>query len=80
MKTHASIARPPHKSREGSAVLIILVLLTIMVVLAAANTSTLNRLGQRVKMVDQRQVRRLALSSTNSLRAADSVTNQPPPK
>jgi hypothetical protein len=40
-------------------------LLTIMVALAAANTATLNRLGQRVKIVGQRQTQRLASYSTN---------------
>jgi hypothetical protein len=48
-----------------------------MVVLAAANTATLNRLRQRVKIVDQRQTQRLASFSTNSLRAAGSATNEP---
>jgi hypothetical protein len=65
MRTCFSIARPPRKSRDGSAVFIILVLLTIMVVLAAANTATVNRLRERVKIVDQRQTQRLASSSTN---------------
>lgn len=65
MKTDSSIAHPPRKSRDGSAVLIILVLLTIMVALVAANTATLNRLRQRVKIVDQRQTLRLASGSTN---------------
>jgi type II secretory pathway component PulK len=77
MKTDSSIAHAPRKSRDGSAVLIILVLLTIMVVLAAANTATLNRLRQRVKIVDQRQTQRLARCSTNLLSAAGSATNQP---
>ncbi len=65
MKIHSSQFHPSRKSRDGSAVLIILVLLTIMVVLAAADTATLNRLAQRVKIVDQRQTQRLASSSTN---------------
>jgi len=65
MKTHCSIFSQTRKSSDGSAVLIILVLLMIMVVLAAANTSTLNRLAQRVKIVDQRQTQRLASYSTN---------------
>ena len=65
MKTDFSTAHPPRKLRDGSAVLIILVLLTIMVALAAANTATLNRLGQRVKIVGQRQTQRLASYSTN---------------
>ncbi|MGA3179941.1 MAG: hypothetical protein ABSF38_06325 [Verrucomicrobiota bacterium] len=78
MKTTSCIARPPRQSRDGSAVMIILVLLAIMVALAAANTVTLNALRRRVKIIDQRQIQRLAHSSTNSFRAAGAVTNQPP--
>jgi DNA-directed RNA polymerase specialized sigma54-like protein len=68
------------RSREGSAVVVLLVLLTLMVALAAANTATLNRLRQRVKIVEQRQVRRL-----NGLPSAKpppglSATNSTPPK
>jgi type II secretory pathway component PulK len=65
VKTRSSISRRPHQSTGGSAVLIILVLLMVMVVLAAANTATLNRLAQRVKIVNQRQTQRLASYSTN---------------
>jgi hypothetical protein len=65
MKTDSSITRRRCKSQEGSAVFIILVLLMVMVVLAGANTATLNRLRQRVKLVDQRQTQRLASYSTN---------------
>ena len=60
MKTHSSLSRQARRSKDGSAVVVVLVLLTIMVVLAAANTSTLNRLAQRVRIVDQRQSQRLA--------------------
>jgi type II secretory pathway component PulK len=67
MKTDASVACAARKSRDGSAVLIILVLLTLMVVLAAANTATVNRLRQRVKIIDQRQTQRLAPHSTNEV-------------
>ena len=80
MKTDSSMAHPPRKARDGSAVVILLVLLTIMVALAAANTATLNRLRQRVKIVDQRQTQRLASYSTNSLRAARPAANQPETK
>jgi len=65
MKTHSFNFRQSHRSSDASAVLIILVLLTIMVVLVAANTSSLNRLAQRVKTVDQSQNQRLASFSTN---------------
>ncbi len=77
MKTDFSIARPPRQTRSGSAVVIMLVLLAIMVELAAANTATLNRLRERVKIVEQRQTRRLAAFSTNALPAAPSAPRQP---
>jgi type II secretory pathway component PulK len=80
MKTGSSIARGPRKSQDGSAVLIVLVLLLIMVMLAAANTVTLNKLRQRVKLVDQRQTARLASYSTNAFHAAASVPSRPDSK
>jgi hypothetical protein len=80
MNTVNSILRPPRKSQNGSAIFIVLVLLMIMVVLAAANTATLNRLRQRVKLVEQRQTQRLASCSTNSLRADASAGARPESK
>jgi hypothetical protein len=77
MKTALAISRPPRRSRAGSAVLVVLVLLAFMLALAAANTVTLNALHKRVKLVDQRQTRRLATLSTNAAPAAGSVTNLP---
>jgi Tfp pilus assembly protein PilX len=69
MKTDLDHSRSPRRSQDGFAVMIILVLLTILVVLAAANTATVNRLRDRVKIVDQSQTRRLAASSTNQAAA-----------
>jgi hypothetical protein len=80
MKTDSFTSHRPRQSQGGSAVLIVLVLLMTMVWLAAANTSTLNRLRQFVNIVDQRQTRRLAEYSSNSLPAADPATNQPAAK
>jgi hypothetical protein len=77
MRIHSSIARRRGQSREGSAVVIMLVLLAIMLGLAAANTATLNRLRERVKIVDHHQTQRWASCSTNALRAAAPAT-QPP--
>jgi hypothetical protein len=51
-----------------------------MVVLAAANTATLNRLRQRLKLVEQRQTQRLDLCSINSLRADASAGARPDSK
>jgi CBS domain containing-hemolysin-like protein len=61
----------------GSAVLVILILLFIMVIFVAANMATLNWLRRQVNVVDKHQTHRLALASTNQLRSAQSVTNQP---
>ena len=64
-------------SRGGFTVLVILVLLTIMVLLTAANTATLNWLHRRIQIVDRMQVQRWGAITTNAVRAA-SGTNQPP--
>ena len=77
MKTQSSIRHRTRQSQGASAVFVILVLLCIMVVFLAANTATLNWLRREVKAVDKHQTQRLALASTNPLRSAHSVTNQP---
>ncbi len=56
-------ARP---AQRGSAVLMLIVLLGLMVMLVAANTVTLNGLRQEVRLVEKRQTDRLAVSATNS--------------
>jgi ABC-type uncharacterized transport system permease subunit len=70
-------ARPTVTREGGSAVLVILILLFIMVIFVAANTATLNWLRRQVNVVDKHQTQRLALASTNQLRSAQAVTNQP---
>lgn len=44
----------------GSAVVVILILLGIMLIFAAANTATVNWLTRQVKLVEQQQIHRLA--------------------
>lgn len=78
MKIHPPIHRSG--SCKGSAVLVVLVLLLLMVVLTAANTATVNRLRDRIKLIDQRQTRRLAMSATNQPPAAAPAAHQPPAK
>ncbi|MGO8701834.1 MAG: hypothetical protein ACLQVY_29485 [Limisphaerales bacterium] len=80
MKINSAFVQRPRSAREGSSVLIVLVLLAFMVVLTAANTATVNRLRDRVKIVDQRQTRRLAACSTNLPHIAAPATNQPQSK
>jgi hypothetical protein len=63
MKTQLSIR---HRQRQGgSAVLVILVLLGIMLIFVAVNTANLNWLRRQVNVVDQRQTQRLAHSAAN---------------
>jgi len=59
--------KPIRQGQDGTAVIIMLALLSIILVYAAANIQSLSRLDREIKLVDQRQVRRWnALSSTNA--------------
>lgn len=69
MKTGIYIG-PRQRRERGSAVILVLILLFIVVVFVAANTVTLNTLRRQVKLVEQRQIQRLA----------QSAAHQPPPK
>jgi hypothetical protein len=55
----------------GSAVVIYLALLAIMVILAAANSNTLLHLRRELNLLDQRQIKRLNVSATNSIGRAE---------
>ena len=51
--------------QSGSAVLIFITLLAIMLMLITANSSALLHLHRELKLLDQRQVERLNASQTN---------------
>jgi hypothetical protein len=56
-----------HKSTEtGSAVLVILILLCIMVVFVTANTVTVNWLRRQVSLVEKQELHRLAAHSASA--------------
>jgi hypothetical protein len=56
-----------HRSdQRGSAVLIFLILLSVMLVLVAANGRTLNSLKREIRLIEQSQVRRLERSQTGA--------------
>ena len=80
MKITPSTSQSPHQQQTGSAVLVILILVIIMVVLAASSTATLNRLRQRMKIIEQRQTQRLNSYATNSVHTAGANINQPNPR
>jgi CHASE1-domain containing sensor protein len=77
MKTQFSICQRSRQERSGSAVLVILILLCIMMVFATANSETLKALRRQVMAVDQRQTQRLAEAVTNQVHGVQSVTNAP---
>jgi hypothetical protein len=62
--------------QSGSAVLVFITLLAIMLLLITANSSTLLHLHRELKLLDQRQVERLNTSQTN---ATDRATLPPVP-
>lgn len=80
MKTHFANARRPRRAPGGSAVLVLLALLTVMVMLIAINTATLNRLAREVKGLEKRQIQRLEPSVKTPSRPSQTSTNQPAAK
>jgi hypothetical protein len=65
MKISRSIVSRRHR-QSGSAVVIFITLLAIMLMLITANSSTLLHLHRELKLLDQRQVERLNASQTNA--------------
>ena len=70
MKTKLSLCHRTRQDQHGSAVLVILILLGIMVIFVAGNTATVNWLRREVNVVDKQQVQRLARHN------AQTVTNR----
>jgi hypothetical protein len=62
--------RSRHHRQRGSAVLIFITLLAIMLMLITANSSTLLHLHRELKLLDRRQVERLNASQTNTTTTA----------
>jgi hypothetical protein len=57
----------PKRSQDGMATMIFIVLLAIMMILVTAESSALFHLHREVKFLEQRQIRRLDASQTNSV-------------
>jgi hypothetical protein len=75
------ISRPiliRHHRQRGSAVVVYLALLAIMVILSAANSNTLLHLHREMNLLDQRQIKRLNASSTNVIFTVESPTTGQP--
>ena len=74
---HVSRSR---RREAGSAVIVVMALLAIMLVYVAANLRTLNSLGRELKLLELQQTRRLqtAAPTTNSPSAVTVGTNSVP--
>jgi len=77
MKISNSISAA-HPRQRGSAVVVYLALLAIMVILSAANSNTLLHLHREMNLLDQRQIKRLNASSTNVIFTVESPTTGQP--
>jgi hypothetical protein len=64
---------PKRSQQNGSAVLVFITLLAIMMILVTANSKALFFLDQDIKLVEQRQIERLNASQTNTV----SITESP---
>jgi hypothetical protein len=59
-----------HSRQSGSAVLIFITLLAIMLMLITANSSALLHLHRELKLLEHRQIERLSASQTNTITTA----------
>ena len=77
MKIQFAPHPPARRPERGSAVIVILALLAILVMLVAANTQTVRWARAEVRLVDQRQTARLAAGGIPP--AGLTSTNRPNP-
>jgi hypothetical protein len=77
MKTRSANARRSRRSPGFSAVLVLLILLSVMLMLIAVNVAAMNRLTREIKGVEKRQIQRLDPTSKPPLRPAQTATNLP---
>jgi hypothetical protein len=70
-------ASRPGRRQSGSAVIVVMALLTIIMVYVAGNLRTINSLGRELKLLERQQIRRLqaATQTTNTPPAATISTN-----
>ena len=70
----------PRRRQSGSAVIVVMALLAILLVYVAGNIRTLSNLGRELRLLERQQTRRLqaAAQRTNSPPAVISSTNYVP--
>ena len=72
--------RGSKRSRDGMATIIFIGLLAIMMILVAAESRALFNLHREVKFLEQKQVKRLDASQTNSIGGAQLPPGQDAPQ
>jgi hypothetical protein len=80
MKLPLHHSSPHHRGRSGSAVIVVMALLTIILIYVAANLRTLYVLGGELRLLERRQVQRLekAGQGTNAPAVARAATSAIP--
>jgi hypothetical protein len=70
------VSRPPRR-QSGSAVIVVIALLALILVYVAGNLRTINSLGRELKLLERQQTRRLqsATQKTNTLPVITVTTN-----
>jgi hypothetical protein len=66
MNLTRSLPTSPRKSERGSAVLVLLAFLTLMLILCAATTRAVMLSRHEVALIEKHQIARLAASTTNA--------------
>ena len=72
-------ARTSHRQtrRSGTAVLVVLVIISILMVYVAGNLRTLDALGKQLKLIEKKQEQRLkSITTTNTPSAIPSATRK----
>jgi predicted metalloprotease len=72
-------AHGPRRGERGSAVIVVIALLAIVLLYLGANVRTLNSLGRELKLIERQQTRRLEQASKQTqkveIRSWQSATN-----
>jgi hypothetical protein len=77
---HAPFATVGRHRQAGSAVIVVMALLAIILVYVAGNLRTLHNLGRELRFIEQQQIRRLhkVTQTTNAAPAITVATNTVP--
>jgi Tfp pilus assembly protein PilX len=77
---HVSRFTRPRRRQAGSAVIVVMALLAIILIYVAGNLRTLSNLGRELRLLERQQTRRLqtANATTNSPTATLTGTNSVP--